>query len=338
MTEDKTPLNILFVEDNPGDILLIQDYLDEYFKKAHIDGVTTFAKASELLLLSNRTYDVILLDLNLPDKEGDELIKAVLEISKNAPVIVLTGYTDLPFMVSIIKKGVYDYLLKDEISGFSLYKSILHNIDRRYFREELQLSSKRYSNLFQLSSQPIIVFNSKTFAIEEVNNAALVTYGYTKEEFLNLKKIDLYYEEDLSSFVGLPGNKLNTKEKSNRGYKGVFRHIKKNGEVIFVEVFTIRLGINDQNISVVIDVTDKLNYTKAIENQNKKLKEIAWMQSHVLRAPLARMMGLIELIKINKDEVSEEILFYLEEILKSSNEFDTIIKEISQKTSLIVDQ
>ena len=80
------------------------------------------------------------------------------------------------------------------------------------------------------------------------------------------------------------------------------------------------------------------NQIEAIEEQNKKLKEIAWLQSHVLRAPLARMMGLIELIKIDTKEIPEELHFYLDEILNSSHEFDNIIKEISKKSSFLTEE
>ena len=79
------------------------------------------------------------------------------------------------------------------------------------------------------------------------------------------------------------------------------------------------------------DITEQRNRTKAIENQNLQLKEIAWMQSHVVRAPLARMMGFINLIDSNKNQElqNKELLPY---VLDSAKELDRIIREIVDKT------
>jgi PAS domain S-box-containing protein len=78
------------------------------------------------------------------------------------------------------------------------------------------------------------------------------------------------------------------------------------------------------------DITDKINHIKAIEEQNKKLGDIAWKQSHEVRAPVARIMGLLNLQKeMNyQGEDLDEILNYL---MDSSLELDKIIRDISKK-------
>ncbi len=81
------------------------------------------------------------------------------------------------------------------------------------------------------------------------------------------------------------------------------------------------------------DVTERFNYIKAIEVQNEKLQEVSWMQSHVIRAPLSRIMGLIELVKILEDD-DEEKAKALEYILASAAELDQVIKVITEKTNI----
>ena len=70
----------------------------------------------------------------------------------------------------------------------------------------------------------------------------------------------------------------------------------------------------------------------AIETQNKALREISWIQSHVVRAPLARMMGAIALLDIKDDAgvTQEEIM---EIVVSSANEIDKTVREISSKTA-----
>ena len=70
----------------------------------------------------------------------------------------------------------------------------------------------------------------------------------------------------------------------------------------------------------------------AIELQNKALREISWIQSHVVRAPLARMMGAISLLEIKDDtEVSQEEI--MEIVITSANEIDKTVREISAKSA-----
>jgi len=79
------------------------------------------------------------------------------------------------------------------------------------------------------------------------------------------------------------------------------------------------------------DVTNHHHHVQAIEDQNKKLRDIAWMQSHVVRAPLARLMGLVYLLDhIDDQEVKQEELVRL--ITLTANEVDNIIKNISTLT------
>jgi FixJ family two-component response regulator len=72
----------------------------------------------------------------------------------------------------------------------------------------------------------------------------------------------------------------------------------------------------------------------AIEKQNEVLKEIAWIQSHKVRAPLARMMGIIELIKNKKDDLvlNENLLGHF---MQSADELDSIIREIVAKSEIL---
>lgn len=87
-------------------------------------------------------------------------------------------------------------------------------------------------------------------------------------------------------------------------------------------------------IAIGHDVTDRLRYISEIEEQNHKLQEIAWMQSHVIRAPLARLMGLVDLIKNYQNSETEKNEL-LDHILTSAYSLDEIIRDISSKTEQI---
>ncbi|MCH7411692.1 PAS domain S-box protein [Belliella sp. DSM 111904] len=329
-------IKVLVIEDNPGDFVLISEYLEESFSTCEIEQTKT---CKEAILKKIDDYDVVLLDLSLPDRSGVELVTTVLGAAKNTPVVVLTGYTDKTFAIKTIGMGTADYLLKDELKPEILQMSIIYAIERKKVFSQLELSEKRYRELFHLSPLPMYVFNKENFKFLDVNKAAISHYGYTKEEFLEMSVFDIRPEDEKEKVYNLI-TKINP---SYPGYKasnmsGLFKHIKKNGEVIDVEISYNDLEYQSQNAILVLanDVTLKYQYIDAIEKQNAKLKEIAWIQSHVVRAPLARLMGLINLLNATEEEIQKEDLKeMLVHIMESTEELDKIIREITLKTEQI---
>lgn len=137
------------------------------------------------------------------------------------------------------------------------------------------------------------------------------------------------------------GKVLDTIKKSSENnhkgaFMGVYEHLKKNGSSIIMVIHSNIIDFEGRKARLIIanDITLKISYLKAIEEQNEKLKEIAWIQSHIVRAPLARMMGLIDLIKNNKENVVENYEF-LDSVVDSANEVDKIIRDIVTKANEI---
>ena len=83
------------------------------------------------------------------------------------------------------------------------------------------------------------------------------------------------------------------------------------------------------------DISERINYIKSIEDQNNRLRDIAWIQSHLVRAPLSRIMALSKLIDDSNtdDELRRELLNHLD---TSARELDDIIRDIIKKTDEIV--
>lgn len=99
--------------------------------------------------------------------------------------------------------------------------------------------------------------------------------------------------------------------------------------------FEISVYPSNKGLSVYFkDITERVQYIKAIEKQNEKLQQIAWTQSHVARAPLAKMMGIVNLIK-EMDSTSSEFVDLLNHFSDSGTELDKIIRNIVKKTERI---
>jgi hypothetical protein len=118
-------------------------------------------------------------------------------------------------------------------------------------------------------------------------------------------------------------------------FHGVVVHKKKSGELRQVDIQSnaIRYKGKRAKIVAVNDITERLTYIQAIEDQNIKLREISWMQSHIIRAPLARIMGLIPLA-VNENTSTVERKEIFEFLETSAHELDEVIRDITTKTAI----
>lgn len=335
MTVDKSNYCILVVEDNPGDFLLVEDYLGEHILRPTIKQAKNFKEARVLLKQGYATYDIILLDLSLPDIEKEEMILEIYKITPHIPVIILTGFSDLEFATKSLSRGISDYLVKDTINSLVLYKSIVYALERHQFVTTLRASEKRYMDLFHLSPASMWVFDHETLRFLDVNEAAVHHYGYSKDEFLNMTLHDLRpgdFHETLDETLE------NARESNTIKFYKTLQHKCKDGTIIHVEVVSNGIEYENSKAEIVMatDITEKLQHLNAIAIQNEKLKEIAWTQSHIVRAPVARLMGLIDLLKSGDTDFEEqqELLTY---IYASATEIDNVIRDVVDQTQTAVD-
>ncbi|HEY4326211.1 MAG TPA: response regulator [Mucilaginibacter sp.] len=331
MAAEKREFRILVIEDNPGDFALVEEFLSEQITSLDLVRAKNFAEAVKFLTSDNNQFDVVLLDLSLPDKTGIPLITNIVQLCIDIPVVVLTGYPDLAFGVKSLSLGISDYMLKEELTSVSLYKSILYSKERKKVISELEVSEKNYNELFHMSPLPMFVFDLGSLNFLDANAAFIKHYGYNKGELLrmNLRQIRPSSEiPTLEEGLRIDDNCL------KKTSFGVYKHLKRNGEIIHVDIRSNFISYKGKKAKVTIatDITERLNYVKAVEEQNEKLQEISWIQSHIVRAPLARLMGLIDLLKntANNSEINQ----MLEYISLSANELDDVIKDITYKTAI----
>ncbi len=128
MSEAK--INVLLIEDNPGDAMLIEEYLSEMMDPSC--NIEIKEKLSTgLHSLKNGEIDLILLDMTLPDSNGLDSLNEIKKINTKVPIVILTGLTDQEVSISALKNGAQDYLIKDEIDENILIRSIRFALERK---------------------------------------------------------------------------------------------------------------------------------------------------------------------------------------------------------------
>ena len=127
----------LLVEDNPADVEFLAASLRRQ-RASDVEMVNVQSLGSATERLGSEKFDIVLLDLHLPDASGLECIDAIQAIDNEIPIVVLSGQDDEEFAVSILNKGAQDYLVKWEGQGRTILRSVRYAIERK--RSELRLN------------------------------------------------------------------------------------------------------------------------------------------------------------------------------------------------------
>ena len=134
---DEKIIKLLLIEDNPGDARLIKEMLAES-KIARFELKHASLIRAGLDDLSEKNFDVVLLDLSLPDSHGIETFNKVRAHAPLMPIIVLTSLDDELLAIEAAQRGAQDYLVKGHVDGNLLIRSILYAMERKHAEEALR--------------------------------------------------------------------------------------------------------------------------------------------------------------------------------------------------------
>ncbi|MHA1697246.1 MAG: PAS domain S-box protein [Promethearchaeota archaeon] len=130
-------LQILLIEDLKKDAIIIKKLLSEI--KDFQCNIIWYKTLKEGIEYIKKNYvDVILLDLSLPDSNGINTLKKLMEKNREVPIVVLTVLNDQELAKEIVNKGAQDYLVKDEIDSNLMARSIRYAIERQKHIQELK--------------------------------------------------------------------------------------------------------------------------------------------------------------------------------------------------------
>src|SRR5687768_18319482 len=125
MLPPKESIRVLLVEDNPGDVRLLEDHLSHARpNRFYLTCVTRLSAGLDSLCRGD--YELILLDLSLPDSHGTATLVQMHRAAKDLPIVVLTNIEDEALGVKLIQAGAQDYLVKGHITMALLSRSLLY--------------------------------------------------------------------------------------------------------------------------------------------------------------------------------------------------------------------
>ncbi|NMM50359.1 ATP-binding response regulator [Marinigracilibium pacificum] len=298
---------ILLVDDDFEDYLIIQDLLNSSkLKDFELSWIDNSQDALESFC--ENSYDIYLLDYRIGEENGLQLLRNAIDCGCLSPIILLTGYSNERLEQEALKAGAADYLLKNDITGDQLYRSIWYSLEKTKLERQVYLVRERAK-----SPNGILILNKNNQVIY-ANEAATI--------FLNVKMSEL---SNMYLHFDFKPNQNHEVEITTKG-----------GKLGVGEIRTMDINYEGQNATLItiIDITghkqlqnNLLMVNAKLEKQNNYLRQFAYIASHDLKSPVNNILSLIDLLNIEGKLDSSELELF-NALKKASNKLDRSIHEM----------
>ena len=266
------PIKVLLIEDNPGDARLLSEILvDVHTALFELEWVDRLSRGLERL--NGDPIDVVLLDLNLPDGAGLQTFTAVRNSAPDVPIIILSGMADEKMAVRTVREGAQDYIVKGNIDGHLLERSIHYAIERKRSEKVLEQSENKYRSIFQLSPEVIILLDRKGHFVD-VNARIEDWLGYTPKELIgtNIFQSALMTEKSRRLAARLFARRMAGEELAP--YELRFRA--RNGQIHVGRVIGTRIRDEekrvDRDLVIISDITDLKKAEEDLHRSRRKIE------------------------------------------------------------------
>ncbi len=308
--ENHPPIHVLLIEDNPGDRRLLQELLrDVASVQIQLDYANSLSQG--LYHLAENHFDVVLLDLFLPDSQGFETFTQFHQQARGVPVVVTTGLNDETLALKAVQEGAQDYLVKGQITGELLVRSIRYAIERS--RAEQQI--REQAALLDIATDAILVRDLEN-RILFWNKGAERLYGWSSEEALGQTTTQLLYQ-GISPQMQAAQKTLIAKGE----WQGELHQITKTGREITVESRWTLVRNDDQIPKSILIVSTDITEKKQLEAQflqAQRLESIGTLASGIahdlnnILTPVLATAQLLQMKLTNLDARSQQMLQVLE--------------------------
>ncbi|MFN3665308.1 MAG: PAS domain S-box protein, partial [Sediminibacterium sp.] len=327
MSESNQALTILIVEDNPGDLFL----LEELLKSSSIPIgrlIKVLNSTDAIKTLQNENVNLVLLDLSLPDSNGLQSYESINEYAASIPIIVLTGLIDMEVALETMASGAQDYLIKGEFDEKLLDKSIQYSIERKKSQENLRESNERYKFVTKATNDVVWDMNLETKRILWAGESLKRLFGYelpddeSDFEFWSSKILeeerDSVVQRLLTACNGT-GNELWNDEYRFKKADGTYAYILDKGYLIYKNNKAIRMigsmqDITERKLAELQVVNSERRFRSLVQNGSDMIKILdkkgvftfaSPSVEHVLGFSLDSIVGKSTFEFIHPDEIEE---------------------------------
>lgn len=256
---------VLLIEDNEGDAILLKEMLEEmppaHFFLTHCNNLT-----EGIPLLEKGGFDVLLLDLGLPESTGIETFQKVKTACRGTPVIVLTGLDDEDLALAVVHAGAQDYLLKGQTEGSTLRRAMRYAVERKNAEKLLRFTQYALDH-----SMLGIFWIASSGRFVNVNEGACTMLGYSREELMNMTVDNVDAGRLWNTIKGLWQR---TPGQSSLSLESTYR--RKDGEHVPVEIVANYVEYDGSGyvFASAYDITERTRAHQALRASEARYKQL----------------------------------------------------------------
>ncbi|PSN13381.1 hybrid sensor histidine kinase/response regulator [filamentous cyanobacterium CCT1] len=322
--DSQAPIRVLLIEDNPGDRRLLQELLREAISvPIQLDYAGSLSQGIQQL--KETPVDIVLLDLFLPDSRGFATFERLHQQERNVPIVVTTGLNDETLALNAVQAGAQDYLVKGQITGQLLVRSIRYAIERKRAEQKI----REQAALLDIATDAILVRDVQN-QILFWNKGAERLYGWTSAEALGQKTTDLLFTpDDLERFQTAQQQLMVENE-----WQGELNQVTKTGQKIIVESRWSLVRDDDEQPQFILIVSTDVTAKKQLEAQffrAQRMESIGTLASgiaHDLNNILTPVLTTAQLLQMKADTFDERSLHMLQVLETNARRGAEIIKQV----------
>jgi PAS domain S-box-containing protein len=332
MTQIAT-VSVLLVEDNPEDARLVEILLSEASSSISFAVVHAERFDEALERMRETEFDVILLDLSLPDSSSLETVTRMRVAAPRTPMVVLSGQDDEEVALRALQRGAQDYLIKGHGDSNLIARSIRYALERQRAEEDLKQSEERFRLLVKGVTDYAIFMLDPEGRVASWNEGAERILGYEMEEIIGEYCSVFYTEEDIES--GHPEEELRSSIAEGR-YEEEGLRVRKDGSRFWASVIITVLRDEKGSLrgfsKVIRDITARKEAEEALRKSLKELADLKFALDESAIVAITDDRGKITYVNDKFCEISryerEELLGQEHRIINSDYHPKELIDEL----------
>ncbi|MGB7582658.1 MAG: PAS domain S-box protein, partial [Sedimentisphaerales bacterium] len=269
-------IRVLQIDDDEIDVRLVKRALAKSTKSAKFVVESASCLADGLNLLKTKQYDVLLLDLGLPDSNGIETVKSVSKVNANIPIVVLTGLESEETGLEAIKNGASDYLVKGPAIEISLVRTALYAIERKKVAEKLHESQQMLQLV--MNSIPQAIFWKDRNLVHLGCNAVFAKHAglSSPQEVVGKTNQDMPWRKEEIEFYSQCDRRV--MENNSAEYHISEPQLQADGKQAWLDTNKIPLHDSEGNVIGVLgtyeDVTERRQAERALQIAEERYRTI----------------------------------------------------------------